>query len=625
MTTVASALRWPIGIVSIGSAHGAVRSRHARGLLRAADLPPASDRVLRRAPARVQPQHAREEGARPSGHRRALERLFARGIDPEDEASASRSARRMAVARQVRRFADECDARVLDALANAPLSNPAIRCCTGPGGVRDSRARGDAPGNDALHVASAGVRAKARHRCATDVAGDDASPATVRFRPAARRLAPPGEIRFGWDNEFPGMSSKCPRSRSTSTTSPTSGSSIRRGRRLPSSRVVGARRLRVAPAGGIEHPRFWTRQNGTWQWRGMFEAFLCRPRGRSTSVKRRPRRTRAGRAPPAHRGRIPSRRLRDRRDASGHIPWGARAPDASRGHFDFAAWDPVAVGRHPAGQSAWGVHDLMGNGWEWTSTVFAPFAGFRPMASYPRYSADFFDGQHMVMKGASPVTAPRCCAAASATGSGRTIRTCMPRSAACGRPSRPMKTHTRGGSVIGPRRRGSDRRRSDEQLDFARDAALLSAADPAAAALAFPLRRPRLGSLRRDLPLAWYRITRAELRLLQRHAARDRAAFGRGDRVVELGCGNGEKLATLVRTPAPRVHAHLIDFSEAALARSMQALATSTAGRPRDDPPGDLRGWAARAAGRCGPPTLVAFLGSNIGNFDPPARPSSCT
>ena len=52
-----------------------------------------------------------------------------------------------------------------------------------------------------------------------------------------------------------------------------------------------------------------------------------------------------------------------------------------------------------------GVHDLVGNGWEWTSTVFAPFDGFVPMRSYPEYSADFFDGRHYVMKGASPATA----------------------------------------------------------------------------------------------------------------------------------------------------------------------------------------------------------------------------
>ena len=47
----------------------------------------------------------------------------------------------------------------------------------------------------------------------------------------------------------------------------------------------------------------------------------------------------------------------------------------------------------------------MGNGWEWTSSVFAPFAGFAPLPSYPEYSADFFDHQHYVMKGASPATA----------------------------------------------------------------------------------------------------------------------------------------------------------------------------------------------------------------------------
>jgi formylglycine-generating enzyme required for sulfatase activity len=48
----------------------------------------------------------------------------------------------------------------------------------------------------------------------------------------------------------------------------------------------------------------------------------------------------------------------------------------------------------------------MGNGWEWTSTPFAPFPGFEPLAAYRGYSADFFDGRHYVLKGASPRTAP---------------------------------------------------------------------------------------------------------------------------------------------------------------------------------------------------------------------------
>jgi formylglycine-generating enzyme required for sulfatase activity len=86
-------------------------------------------------------------------------------------------------------------------------------------------------------------------------------------------------------------------------------------------------------------------------------------------------------------------------------PWGDDEPTSEHGVFDFSSWDPEPVGSHPKGTSAWGVDDLVGNGWEWTSTAFAPFPGFQPMASYPEYSADFFDGEHFVMKGASPATA----------------------------------------------------------------------------------------------------------------------------------------------------------------------------------------------------------------------------
>lgn len=89
------------------------------------------------------------------------------------------------------------------------------------------------------------------------------------------------------------------------------------------------------------------------------------------------------------------------------FPWGNAPPGPSRGNFGFARFDPVPIGSYPDGASAWGVNDLVGNGWEWTSTPFAPFPGFEPMASYPQYSVDFFDGAHFVMKGASPVTHER--------------------------------------------------------------------------------------------------------------------------------------------------------------------------------------------------------------------------
>ena len=88
------------------------------------------------------------------------------------------------------------------------------------------------------------------------------------------------------------------------------------------------------------------------------------------------------------------------------LPWGDAGPDSRlHGNFDFRRYDPEPVGSSPRGASAFGVHDLVGNGWEWTSTKFAPFAGFTPLPSYPQYSADFFDDAHYVVKGASPVTA----------------------------------------------------------------------------------------------------------------------------------------------------------------------------------------------------------------------------
>ena len=87
------------------------------------------------------------------------------------------------------------------------------------------------------------------------------------------------------------------------------------------------------------------------------------------------------------------------------FPWGDEAPDRSRGNFDFQSWDPTAVNAFPHGDSAFGVADLLGNGWEWTSSKFEPFSGFQRFSFYPGYSADFFDSKHYVMKGASPRTA----------------------------------------------------------------------------------------------------------------------------------------------------------------------------------------------------------------------------
>ena len=216
-----------------------------------------------------------------------------------------------------------------------------------------------------------------------------------------------GEIPFGWDNEFPGLVVDVPAFEidvHNVTNEQFMDFVDAGGYRQPDWWTPAA--FAWVRDDGIEHPRFWTRHDGIVAVARHVRG--DRPAARMAGLRQSGGgggvRTLEGRAP-ADRSRVPPGRLRRAvRRASGNIPWGDAPPDASRGLFDFASWSPVAAGRHPAGQSAWGVHDLMGNGWEWTSTMFAPFDGFRPMASYPEYSADFFDGQHLVMKGASPAT-----------------------------------------------------------------------------------------------------------------------------------------------------------------------------------------------------------------------------
>ena len=80
--------------------------------------------------------------------------------------------------------------------------------------------------------------------------------------------------------------------------------------------------------------------------------------------------------------------------------WGAEAT----GNVGFRNWAPVPVGA-VSGSGRGAALDLVGNGWEWTRSRFAPFPGFAAWArTYPGYSADFFDESHFVMLGGSWAT-----------------------------------------------------------------------------------------------------------------------------------------------------------------------------------------------------------------------------
>jgi len=120
--------------------------------------------------------------------------------------------------------------------------------------------------------------------------------------------------------------------------------------------------------------------------------------------------------------------------------------------------------------------------------------------------------------------------------------------------------------------------------------------------------------------LPWYRITRAESSLIMRHAAEIVAQVGQPFIVSELGCGSGEKLALLLeRGGAECPQVHLIDMSQEALDRAQERLAVVNVGAVHAHALGYEDGFRRATAERLpGMPMLVLFLGSNIGNFDPP-------
>ena len=339
----------------------------------------------------------------------ALERLFARGIDP-DEDGHDAAAFTWPDPEAVRAFVRAADDRVIDALADADLDQPGHPLLDRAEAVyaileheamhqetllymwhRLPHAAKRAPADYTLHLEPGAV-----------AQGDVRIPAGMAALGARR-----GDIPFGWDNEFPG---------------PVVEVESFRIQRL---NVTNGDFLAFVEAGGyrdpqwwspqdwawvqadqLAQPTFWTRREGEWCWRGMFED-IALPLAWPVYVSQAEASAYArwtGR-------RLPTEAEYQRAafgspdDAPRPHPWGAAPATAAHGVFDFSSWEPAPVGTHPDGQSAWGVHDLVGNGWEWTTTVFDGFPGFTPIASYPEYSADFFDGSHFVLKGGSPATA----------------------------------------------------------------------------------------------------------------------------------------------------------------------------------------------------------------------------
>jgi len=158
----------------------------------------------------------------------------------------------------------------------------------------------------------------------------------------------------------------------------------------------------------ITHPASWRAQGDHWLYRGVFadtplpgDAPVVVSRAEATAFARW-----SGRWLPTelqfHRAAYGTHE-----DGEREYPWGDDAPRDQHGNFAFSRWDVAPIGSYPAGESAFGVSELVGNGWEWTRSIFEPFPGYREDPIVEARSTRWFDGGHFVLKGGSPRTASR--------------------------------------------------------------------------------------------------------------------------------------------------------------------------------------------------------------------------
>lgn len=317
-----------------------------------------------------------------------LQRLFERGIDPGSSDEAQRHSRSDWPDRQtVEAFFAECDRRVLHALESAVLDDPSVpRLVHGQSAytILEHEAMHQETTTYIVHQLD-----EAQKRAMHGEHRDHDTPHN-EMRSIAAGVATLGaqrdELAFGWDNEFERQEIAVP-AFSMATYPVTNGDWLRF----------------VADGGSVPH--FWREIDGEWYLRLVGETIRL-PQSWPAYVTHKLATQYAQWAgmrlptePEYHRAAFGAPSGEERA-----FPWGASLPETRYGNFNGARFDPEPVDAHPDGNSAWGVADLIGNGWEWTTTPFAPLPGFEPMASYPQYSADFFDGRHYVMKGASPVT-----------------------------------------------------------------------------------------------------------------------------------------------------------------------------------------------------------------------------
>lgn len=162
---------------------------------------------------------------------------------------------------------------------------------------------------------------------------------------------------------------------------------------------------------GLAAPQFWTRVDGRW-WRRRFGVLEPVPADEPVQhvcwYEADAYARWAGRRLPTEAEWEKAAAWNPRSGRSTTWPWGEDEPDRRHANLDQVHLGPAGIGAYPAGVSAVGCHQMLGDVWEWTSSDFASYPGFVAFP-YAEYSEVFHGADYKVLRGGSWATARAAC------------------------------------------------------------------------------------------------------------------------------------------------------------------------------------------------------------------------
>jgi iron(II)-dependent oxidoreductase len=153
----------------------------------------------------------------------------------------------------------------------------------------------------------------------------------------------------------------------------------------------------------VSAPRFWEREGDTW-WRLRFgireQVPLPEPVMHVSFHEAQAYARWAGRRLPTEAEWEKAARWDPATGRSRRYPWGDEDPGPQHANLGQRHLRPAGAGAYPRGASPLGVHQLVGDVWEWTSSDFGGYPGFAAFP-YPEYSLVFFGSNYKVLRGGS--------------------------------------------------------------------------------------------------------------------------------------------------------------------------------------------------------------------------------